>query len=140
LTYQAHEFGATIVRPLFYEFPEDENVIDNDRQFLIGDAILVSPVLDEGQITVTAYFPEARWYNFYSFEQFSSAGETQVLDAPIDVIPLHFRGGAIVPFQYTALTTTEVKENNYYLIVALDGKFIYFIFFHFFFNINHFEN
>lgn len=120
LMYEAHTAGATIVRPLFFEFPSDPEVPANDRQFLVGSSILVSPVLEEGATAVTAYFPKARWYDFYTFEQFSSSGQYLTLEAPLDFIPLHIRGGSVITFQYPALTTADTRKNNFYLVAALD--------------------
>ena len=33
---------------------------------MLGDSILITPVLDEGKTNVTGYFPNARWFNYYS--------------------------------------------------------------------------
>lgn len=41
---QAHFDGATVARPLWMNFPEDSNTVSIDRQFMLGSAVLVSPV------------------------------------------------------------------------------------------------
>ena len=45
---QASETGVPAMRPLFLEFPEDENVAGMDDEFLFGADLLVAPVLREG--------------------------------------------------------------------------------------------
>ena len=40
--------SATVARPLFFEFPNDPNTYSIDEQFMIGNAIMISPVLKEG--------------------------------------------------------------------------------------------
>ena len=41
--------AATVLRPLFFEFPDDQATYTIDRQFLVGSSFLVSPVLDQGK-------------------------------------------------------------------------------------------
>ena len=40
--------AATVVRPLFFEFPKDRATLDINTQFLIGLAIMISPVTTSG--------------------------------------------------------------------------------------------
>lgn len=120
LNYEAHALGATVVRPLFFEYPSDTNTLAIDKQFFLGGAILVSPVLTEGAVTVSAYLPKGRWYDYYTHAQVSSSGQTYSLSAPLEVLPLHYRGGAIVLAHYPAYTTAATRRNNFYLTVALD--------------------
>jgi len=47
LFWEAHVRGATVARPLFFEFPSDAQTLDIDEQFLWGPAIMFVPVLDE---------------------------------------------------------------------------------------------
>jgi alpha-glucosidase (family GH31 glycosyl hydrolase) len=62
LFYKAHLTGSLVVRALFQEFPYDKNCRTIDRQFLIGPAFLVTPVLEPGKISVDGYFPiESKW-------------------------------------------------------------------------------
>jgi alpha-glucosidase (family GH31 glycosyl hydrolase) len=66
LFYQSHNFGATVLRPLFFEYPEDKNTYNLDRQFLIGSSILITPVLSPGATSVSGYFPKGVWYDWYT--------------------------------------------------------------------------
>ncbi len=60
LARKAAHTGEPIARPLCYEFPEGgfETVTD---QFLLGDSILVAPVLQNGVSTRLVIFPEGIW-------------------------------------------------------------------------------
>jgi len=120
LNYEAHVQGVAVVRPLFFEYPTDANVLANDRQFFLGGSILVSPVVTQGAQTVEAYLPRGRWYDYHTHAQISSTGQTFTFDAPLEVIPLHYRGGAIVLAHYPAYTTAATRRNKFYLTVALD--------------------
>ncbi|KAG0380562.1 hypothetical protein BGX24_007249 [Mortierella sp. AD032] len=67
---RAHKSGNPVWRPLFFGFPQDPSfVLKIDRQFLLGDAILVSPALYKGLIQVKAYFPgKGRWFDLWTHQ------------------------------------------------------------------------
>ena len=55
-----------MIRPTWYEFPKDENTFGLERQFMLGDSLLVAPVLDSDN-SVKWYLPKsARWYNYWT--------------------------------------------------------------------------
>ncbi|XP_065907370.1 uncharacterized protein [Dysidea avara] len=114
--------AATITRPLFFEFPSDVRTHYIDQQFMVGSGLLVSPVLEEGATKVDAYFPRGRWYDIYTnnLTVSSSEGATVTLSAPIDHIPVHVRGGSVIPGKGAAMTTTETLHTSSTLLVALD--------------------
>ncbi|XP_070186369.1 lysosomal alpha-glucosidase-like isoform X3 [Littorina saxatilis] len=116
--YLGHATGTPVVRALFTMFPNTESI---DKQFMWGDAILVSPVLEEGAVKVDAYFPKAVWYDLNKATKLETAGEeTLVLDAPIDTINVHIRGGSIIPRLPPAVTTNEMRTKPFFLQVAPD--------------------
>ncbi|XP_006887298.1 PREDICTED: maltase-glucoamylase, intestinal-like [Elephantulus edwardii] len=120
LMHQAHAEGSTVVRPLLHEFVSDRVTWDVDGQFLLGPAFLVSPVLEPNARDVTAYFPAAHWYDYYTGAYTNSSGEWKTLSAPLDHINLHVRGGYILPLQEPAQNTHLSRQNPLGLIIALD--------------------
>lgn len=124
LFYQHQETGSTVARGLWQEFPADAQAADISEQFLWGSGLLISPALHEGVTAVNAYFPKGRWYDFRTGEEISASGEESLaLSAPLDgEIPLHIRGGEILPMQEPKLTTTEARKGQFELLVALDAS------------------
>jgi alpha-glucosidase len=57
LFYHAHTRGDTVMRALAWNFPNDPSLAAADRQFFLGDSILVTPVLDQGATSVNGVFP-----------------------------------------------------------------------------------
>ena len=57
---EAHETGAPVIRPMFMEFPDDPGCDTLDRQYMLGDSILVAPVFREDGL-VDYYLPAGRW-------------------------------------------------------------------------------
>lgn len=119
LMFHSHMRGDTVWNPLFFLFSNDTTTLDLDRQFMIGRGLLVSPVLDEGATSVKAYFPRASWFDFASGAPAPSGW--QIRPAPLDAIPIHVRGGHIIPTQAPALTSAAARLNPFGLIVALDS-------------------
>ncbi|XP_052104332.1 sucrase-isomaltase, intestinal-like [Mytilus californianus] len=116
----AHTTSSMVARPLVFEFPEDKQTRDVDRQFLLGPAFLVTPVLEQGKSSVEGYFPKQRWYNYYDGTEFAVSGQRITVDAPLSIIPLHLRGGYILPTQQPANTTVYSRQRPMGLIVAID--------------------
>jgi len=83
----AHESGAPVMRPMFYEFPGDPHCWDLDEQYMFGDRYLVAPVLYEGQRSKEVYFPSGVWKNIFDSKIYQGE-QTLVVDAPLSVIPV----------------------------------------------------
>lgn len=123
LMFGAHKTGAPIFRPLFFAVPEDSRTWDIADQFTLGTDLLVSPVLQQGQVTVNAYFPQGVWYNLFNPSQVVRANNSfHTLDAPLDTINAHVRSGSILPLQDLAPTTTQARKTPYTLLIAMDPE------------------
>jgi alpha-D-xyloside xylohydrolase len=95
----ASELGTPPMRPLFYDFPNDEQAWDVEDQFMFGPDLLVAPVLIEGARQRQVYLPaNAKWTDAWSGEKFEGE-QTITVDAPINRIPLFLRDSAVLPIQ-----------------------------------------
>jgi alpha-glucosidase len=126
LFYQAHTTGATVLRALQWEFPNEEYLRGVGNQFMLGPAILITPVLEPQVTTVKGVFPGVAagtiWYDWYTLKKMDVAPqENKTLQAPLEHINVHVRGGSILPLQQPGYTTTESRLNPFGLVVALDG-------------------
>ncbi|KAI0905730.1 glycoside hydrolase family 31 protein [Ustulina deusta] len=124
----SHSTGSTMLRALAWEFPEEPWLADADRQFMLGSAILVTPVLEQGATTVDGVFPGIGsgtiWYDWYDQTRVTGvkAGQNVTISAPLGHIPVFVRGGSVVPMQEPGLTTAAVRASPWSLLVALDTK------------------
>ncbi|MFB7443939.1 TIM-barrel domain-containing protein [Streptomyces mirabilis] len=92
----ARRTGAPYVRPLWWAAPEDRALRDCEDAFMLGDCLLVAPVLDHGADRRAVQLPRGRWYDTVTEE--AHEGPAQVLlDAPLSRIPVLARAGAVVP-------------------------------------------
>lgn len=69
------ETGVPMMRPLFMEYVNDKNSYYVDKQYFLGDSIMVAPILSESG-DVTYYLPEGKWTQLLSndFKQISVSG------------------------------------------------------------------
>ncbi|TQJ86649.1 TIM-barrel domain-containing protein [Streptomyces sp. SLBN-31] len=96
LAHLARRTGAPYVRPLWWNAPEDRALRDCEDAFLLGDGLLVAPVLDPGADRRVVQLPRGRWYNTATERMYE--GPAQVLvDAPLSRIPVFARAGAVIP-------------------------------------------
>ncbi|KAL3221744.1 hypothetical protein MRX96_029227 [Rhipicephalus microplus] len=112
LFHHAHTKGTTVARPLFHVFPNDTQTYAIDKQFMWGEALLMTPVLEPGVVSVEGYFPAGKWYDYHTGREFSSYKNGQWLPVysplfdPNRPCNLHVRGGTVIPTQGHANTTT----------------------------------
>ncbi|KAK7553719.1 putative alpha-glucosidase [Phyllosticta citricarpa] len=118
--------GIPSINPLYFLYPEDVNTFSIDLQYFYGDSLLVSPVTDEDSTSVSMYLPNDIFYDFWTGAAVRGNGSYILLtQVPYTSIPLHIRGGSILPLRVkSANTTAELRRQNFTLIIApgLDGK------------------
>ncbi len=88
---QAHEKGTPVMRPLFYEFPEDRICWDNEEEYMFGEKYLVAPILVPGQRRKEVYLPKGSNWEAMDDGTVYSGGENITVDAPIDYMPVFKR-------------------------------------------------
>ncbi|XP_023219995.1 maltase-glucoamylase, intestinal-like isoform X1 [Centruroides sculpturatus] len=119
LFYRAHYNRTTVVRPVFFEFPTDTNTYHLNGQYMLGSALLVSPVIVPNVGKIIAYFPRGCWYSYYDGSVIISSGERKTLSTIESHINLHMRGGHIIPSRSEGLTVRESQSKSFALTVAL---------------------
>ena len=87
----AHETGAPVMRPLFYDFPDDSFSWDCTDEYMFGSEILVAPVLYENMKERKVYLPAGEWHDIWSGKCYDG-GKTITVPTPMDQIPVFTRG------------------------------------------------
>ncbi|MCR5400187.1 MAG: DUF5110 domain-containing protein [Treponema sp.] len=93
--------GSPMMRPMFFE---DKNTPSkfNEKQFMFGDWILVSPITQEAvyESEHQTYLPQGDWYDFFTLEKADSKSEGRIVTTKntIEKIPVYIKEGAIIPF------------------------------------------
>ena len=85
---------------------------------------MIMPVTDPGVRKLDAYFPPGKWYLYdlnKNYEAIESKGQNVTLDAPLGKINVAIRGGTIVPILPPKQTTTQLRQQNFTLLVTLNS-------------------
>ena len=93
---QAHRTGVPLFRPLLLNYQDDENVLGIDDEFMIGDDLLVAPILKPNLTARLVYLPAGVWYDYWTGARQEGGRMTRV-EAQLETVPMYVRGGAIVP-------------------------------------------
>jgi alpha-glucosidase len=93
---ECHRTGAPMLRPLLFEYPEDETTYTADDEFFFGAALLVAPITRPGIEHRHVYLPQGTWFHFWTGERFD--GPAHILaHAPLGEPPLYVRANTAVP-------------------------------------------
>ncbi|MEU5039218.1 glycoside hydrolase family 31 protein [Streptomyces rubiginosohelvolus] len=88
--------GAPYVRPVWWGAPGDRALRECEDAFLLGDALLVAPVLEPGVRRRAVRLPRGRWYDTATGRAYEGPGQVLV-DAPLSGVPVLARAGAVIP-------------------------------------------
>lgn len=95
----AHKKGIPPMRPLFFDFPDDEVAATIDDQYLFGSDLLVAPILHEGMRSRNVYLPAGTtWKDAWTNELFQG-GRHLTVDAPLNRIPLYLKADTHLPIR-----------------------------------------
>uniref|UniRef100_F1KSW9 Maltase-glucoamylase n=1 Tax=Ascaris suum TaxID=6253 RepID=F1KSW9_ASCSU len=123
LHFEASVYGGTVVRPVFFEFPEDTNTHELNYQFMWGSGMMMVPVVEPGVSSVSAYLPKnATWYSIRSsdYGEKIDPGIGNFRAFTTELIPVFVRGGVIIPRQAPNTTTTQSRQNPFEILIPLD--------------------
>jgi alpha-glucosidase len=102
LSWEASQKGYPPARPIFWLDPTNSALWSMDDAFLLGDRLLIYPILEEGQRSRSVTLPKGHWYHFWDDQQLHGQA---TLDAPLEQIPVLVKAGTI-------LTMEEDKSFN----------------------------
>ncbi len=116
-----HSTGFPILRPLLFEYPEDETTYTADDEFLVGDALLVAPVTRPGIEHRHVYLPQGTWFHYWTGERFD--GPAHILAyAPLGEPALYVKANTPIPLGPEASHTGERPTDPLtFLIYPADG-------------------
>lgn len=104
LAHEASRNGLPAVRHLVLHYPDDARSWSVEDQFLLGDRLLVAPVVSRGARGRAVYFPPGEWVDYWTGERFAGPLERRVA-APPGTLPLFVRSGTVVPTLDLAVDT-----------------------------------
>lgn len=122
--WQSHTKGIPMLRPMILEFQDDPNTATLDKQFMLGDSLLVGTafmetlkdvnsksVSTENKNTTRIYLPKGRWIDYWSGKTVESSGEWQNTSWPETVGgPLFVKAGGIIAMNAAGDSISQNKQ------------------------------
>ena len=123
LMQEAHIKGWPIWRPVFF-YDTSSTALDINNQFFVGNALLITPILEESAKTVTSRLPLGEWYEWETFNFIKSTLTpiNIVYKASLDFIPIHLRAGSILIIQQPKMTIFETRMTNFTMLIAMNSS------------------
>lgn len=90
---QAAETGSPVMRAMMLEFPDDPGCDYLDRQYMLGDSLLVAPVFSENG-DVSVYLPTGRWTHLYTNQEVTGGWHKERHD--FNSLPLYVRPNSLI--------------------------------------------
>jgi alpha-glucosidase len=119
--YRAETEAEPVMKPLFFEWPEDQRLKELNDEYLFGGGLLVAPVTSADTLWRHVYLPEGLWYDFWD-DHLYRGGSDQLIHAPIGKLPLCVRGGSVIPHERPRLHTDVERKGDLLLEVYPDDK------------------
>ena len=91
----ASETGAPVMRPMFFDFPEDEKCYTLGEQYMFGDDILFAPIVNMGQTVKSVYLPRGEWVLTKTGETFTQ-GSYEISAKPDEFIAFVRKGAKVL--------------------------------------------
>jgi mannosyl-oligosaccharide alpha-1,3-glucosidase len=122
--------GMPVMRTMWMQYPQLEELYGIDDQYMIGSDLLVKPITSPGATTTTVQFPNSDlWYNAQHLDLVKmptsdTKGFTALeVPADIDTIPVFQRGGSIIPRKLRLRRSTlMMRTDPYTLYIALNAS------------------
>jgi alpha-glucosidase (family GH31 glycosyl hydrolase) len=112
--------GEPVVQPLWMEFPNVSEFHTIESEVIVGNSILVVPIVTPKPLEVFVMKPPGKWYDFFNGRELVKSGNVSV---SLSEIPVFIRGGKIVPmYTKTAMSTKEILATPITLLIALDER------------------
>jgi len=93
LCWEAHLKGKPIIRPLCYDFQDDEDCYYIEDEYMVGSGLLFAPIIEHNTKTREVYLPNAKWFDYWNGE----IHEGKKLIETRNELPIFIKEGSVIP-------------------------------------------
>lgn len=126
LFHECEETGLPLMRPLVLHYQNDSETWNLNGEFLVGENLLVAPVLEQGAAKKMVYLPAGNWYDFESGKKYVG-GQYYLVDAPLDTCPMFVKEGSILPtYEVMQYTGERPYDTLKLLVYPGEGRYVHY--------------
>ena len=97
---KGYDEGIALCRPMYYDYPENQEAYDFRSQYMFGDDILIAPITvpaENGFAAVNVWLPEGDWYELHTGTMLKG-GQTMTRHFALDEYGVYVKAGSVLPF------------------------------------------
>ncbi len=120
---EAYDSGVSILRPLYYAWPDQAQAYTSRNEYMFGDDMLIAPVtqpMKNGVATISLWLPPGRWYDRNRGEVIRG-GRTIKRDYTLDEVPVFVRAGAVLPLNPPSVRKLQTMDNSKIVLRLVPG-------------------
>ena len=120
---QAYDTGVSIMRPLYYAWPDREEAYTARGQYMFGDDMLVAPVTKAGRdgvVEASIWLPPGQWYDTNRGE-LVAGDRTISRDYLLNEVPLFVRAGAVIPMNRQTTKNLQQIDGSELVLQVMPG-------------------
>lgn len=110
------------MRPLVYEWPESSEAVQCEDEYLLGESLLVAPLLEENASKRDVWLPDGEWYGFFSHKKYSGGKA----DSELEHFPVYIRSGCGIALEGCARECEGIRsgteEGIHFLLAGEEGS------------------
>lgn len=110
--------GLPILRPLFLYDQNDKNTYNINDQFMVGESIMLCPIVDQGKTVRTVYLPKGKWVNYFTNKVYNG-NKTYMFNVGLDETLMFVKYNSLIP---TFKRFNRVQEDYSHIIFKGYGK------------------
>jgi oligosaccharide 4-alpha-D-glucosyltransferase len=117
--------GMPLMRPIFFEDPSNDDLIDIKDHYFWGNAFLVKPITEPNLTAISIDLPQGVWFDYWTDKRYQG-NQTINLATHLDRLPVMVRGGSFIPMvkptQSTDHYTTQTLSLHYYADASINSS------------------
>ena len=123
---KTYETGISICRPLYYDYPEDEEAYQFQSEYMFGDDMLIAPIveaMDKGQSKLNVWLPEGNnWFEWHT-GTLLKGGQKVKRSFSLEEYPIYVKAGAVVPaYKQTKNLSVQPDKSVIAIFPGADGS------------------
>ena len=97
---ETYDTGVGMNRPLYYDYPEEQNSYIYEDEYMFGNDMLVAPIYTPSRDGLSGrmiWYPEGQWWDVTK-SRLLSGGRAFYSTFTLDEFPVFYRAGSVIPF------------------------------------------
>lgn len=120
---KAYDEGMAICRPMYYEYPQNEESYSFKNEYMFGDNMIIYPItspMENGYSKVNVWLPEGEWYEWYT-GTLLKGGRVVERYFSLDEYPVYVKAGSIIPTLPEDVMNLKDSHDDKYVITVFPG-------------------